>query len=622
MSRRVTILHALALGVTAETPTLDLSCRGCPLRSVAEHKVESENGRLEVTLTVDVVNLITPNTTFKTRLYNGALGGPRLVLQAGDKVELTLVNNLLGFDNTGTWNTPRKLNTTNLHLHGMHISGKYPGDDIRIIVPPQGTQKYEYEIPEDHLPGHHWYHPHHHGGTALQSSGGMYGSIEVHDPEFKQPPEIEAIPVEYIEVLNMPFAGGDKGDMDLENMQSGFNKALLQTEPKYQSPELLLVNGGSEPVISMKKNQWYRYRIGYFSSFHNLWTVIKDAQEWMPGVETGKCEWQLMGHDGNYLDELPRKFGMLPLTQASRVEILLRCTEVGTYSWESIKFGSTEYGLTDDDWTAMFGVGSSADGRIVADSLVAKVATFEVAESTIVAEDLPVYALNRPCYVASTLDADESTILQQSLAFTMDAPLPNTSWPSFNVNGREYAVDQRVFEVPVGGTVEYTYIKADYHSAHIHINPVQLVVASNDAGDELLKTYEENPFSGFALPGDWFDTLIIGTPVLKARQHIDRYVGPMVVHCHLLIHEDYGMMSTIHVTGKEGTRAFAPQDLTYGCDVCYTGATGGRGYCYKDESPTAAPTGPPHDKKGDAASPLSPRVYLAAMVGVLAAVIA
>ena len=57
----------------------------------------------------------------------------------------------------------------------------------------------------------------------------------------------------------MPFAGGDKGDMDLENLPSGFNKALLQTEPKYQSPELLLVNGGSEPVISMKKNQW-RFR--------------------------------------------------------------------------------------------------------------------------------------------------------------------------------------------------------------------------------------------------------------------------------------------------------------------------------------------------------------------------
>ena len=43
------------------------------------------------------------------------------------------------------------------------------------------------------MPGHHWYHPHHHGGTALQNSGGMYGSIEVNDPEFVQPPEIEAL---------------------------------------------------------------------------------------------------------------------------------------------------------------------------------------------------------------------------------------------------------------------------------------------------------------------------------------------------------------------------------------------------------------------------------------------
>ena len=68
------------VGQSRKTSMPARSCRGCPLRSVAEHKVESENGRLEVTLTVDVVNLITPNTTFKTRLYNGALGGPRLVL--------------------------------------------------------------------------------------------------------------------------------------------------------------------------------------------------------------------------------------------------------------------------------------------------------------------------------------------------------------------------------------------------------------------------------------------------------------------------------------------------------------------------------------------------------------
>ena len=60
--------------------------------------------------------------------YTGALGGPRLVLQAGDKVELTLINNLEDRDNTGEWNQPRKPNTTNLHLHGMHVSGRAPAD--------------------------------------------------------------------------------------------------------------------------------------------------------------------------------------------------------------------------------------------------------------------------------------------------------------------------------------------------------------------------------------------------------------------------------------------------------------------------------------------------------------
>ena len=189
------VLICALLGANAEIPTWDVSCVGCPLRSLADHKVESAGGFLATTLTVDVITLKTPNTTFKTRVYNGALGGPRLVLQAGDKVELTLINNLEDRDNTGEWNQPRKPNTTNLHLHGMHVSGRAPGDDITIIVPPRGHYSYSYEIPEDHMPGHHWYHPHHHGGTALQNSGGMYGSIEVNDPEFVQPPEIEALPI-------------------------------------------------------------------------------------------------------------------------------------------------------------------------------------------------------------------------------------------------------------------------------------------------------------------------------------------------------------------------------------------------------------------------------------------
>ena len=70
----------------------------------------------------------------------------------------------------------------------------------------------------------------------------------------------------------------------------------------------------------------------------------------------------------------------------------------------------------------MFGQGPTStgyDGRIGMDSFAATIATFEVSDSAVVAEDLPVYALNRPCYVASTLDEDEALMTQRSLKFSM-----------------------------------------------------------------------------------------------------------------------------------------------------------------------------------------------------------
>ena len=188
-------------------------------------------------------------------------------------------------------------------------------------------------------------------------------------------------------------------------------------------------------------------------------------------------------------------------------------------------------------------------------------------------------------------------------------------------NGAEYAragANAHAFTVPVGGVVEYTYGGAEYHSAHIHINPVQLVTATTDAGESLLKTHEENPFAGFSLEGDWFDTLILGTPVLRTRQLVDRFTGPMVVHCHILIHEDYGMMSTIEVTGEEGTRCLAQQDVIYGCDVCYTGATGGRGYCYKNNTPGAETMAPTPAKESDGAAAPVVGAVAAAVIAVVA----
>ena len=86
---------------------------------------------------------------------------------------------------------------------------------------------------------------------------------------------------------------------------------------------------------------------------------------------------------------------------------------------------------------------------------------------------------------------------------------------------------------------------------------------------------------------------------------------------HILIHEDYGMMSTIKVTGEEGTRCLAQRDVIYGCDVCYTGATGGRGYCYKNNTPGAETMAPTPAESDGAVAPVVGAVA-AAVIAVVA----
>ena len=85
-----------------------------------------------------------------------------------------------------------------------------------------------------------------------------------------------------------------------------------------------------------------------------------------------------------------------------------------------------------------------------------------------------------------------------------------------------------------------------------------------------------------------------------------------------MIHEDYGMMSTIKVTGEEGTRCLAQRDVIYGCDVCYTGASGGRGYCYKNNTPGAETMAPTPAKESDGAAAPVVGAVAAAVIAVVA----
>jgi len=70
-------------------------------------------------------------------------------------------------------------NWTNIHYHGMHVTPASNGDDVLLLIPPDSTYVYGFRIPGNQSAGTHWYHPHKHGSVAIQVLNGMSGALVV-----------------------------------------------------------------------------------------------------------------------------------------------------------------------------------------------------------------------------------------------------------------------------------------------------------------------------------------------------------------------------------------------------------------------------------------------------------
>jgi suppressor of ftsI len=107
------------------------------------------------------------------------------------------------------------------------------------------------------------------------------------------------------------------------------------------------------------------------------------------------------------------------------------------------------------------------------------------------------------------------------------------------INGRLFEADRVNVQVALNATEEWTFRNLTYepHPLHIHVNPFQ-VVARNG------KRHVEPHYRDSALVPP-FGSLTI-------RHRFLDFTGMFVMHCHILFHEDHGMMELIEVYGKDG----------------------------------------------------------------------
>ncbi len=156
-----------------------------------------------------------------------------------------------------------------------------------------------------------------------------------------------------------------------------------------------------------------------------------------------------------------------------------------------------------------------------------------------------------------------TTPYKQFLEFNIDT---NADPVQFLVNGKPYQPDRIDRTLELGKTDEWILTsKLASHPFHIHVNPFQVVavydpngkdVSDINAVDDYDKTAAPDPqYRG--LKGTWKDTIWVknvqgASYKVIVRTKYQRYIGDFVLHCHILDHEDQGMMQNIRITLPDG----------------------------------------------------------------------
>jgi FtsP/CotA-like multicopper oxidase with cupredoxin domain len=115
----------------------------------------SSGGQLATTLRVRYAYQDIGGYRLHLRSYDGMTPGPTLRARPGDLLRIRLVNELppnrdpLPHDH----NLPNRLNTTNFHTHGLHVSPDGIADNVLRDMEPGQTYEIEVPIPASHPPG-------------------------------------------------------------------------------------------------------------------------------------------------------------------------------------------------------------------------------------------------------------------------------------------------------------------------------------------------------------------------------------------------------------------------------------------------------------------------------------
>ncbi|UGY94768.1 multicopper oxidase family protein [Streptomyces gobiensis] len=518
-----------------------LTDEGAPLRDLPE--VRSRGGLLEHTLTLAAARPVVGGRQLHLDTYNGQLPGELLRFRPGDRVRILLRNRMLpsglplnalpplcadkAQDGTGHDHSTghgllgcipeaahnmteghtivQQFVATNLHTHGLQVSPTGSADNVFVRVDPLGSHQYEYDIPDDHPAGLHWYHPHHHGSTTHQAWSGLAGPMVV-EGDIDEVPEIAEMRERTVVISMLRIDGNGENPTAVVLPTGGHNP--FTTIPAVPTRMLSLLNGQLRPVAAIRPGETQRWRVLNSAPHRNMWLHIE-----------GHTLHQI-GQDGIPFGHT-RPVKSIMLSSANRAEFILRGGQPGTYRVYARGYDQGHPGGTRPDLElgTLHVTGSPASGRIPR----------QLVEPPRM-PDLPVAR-------------------RRTLTFSGDISGKHGAGVRFLIDDKLYDLDRIDQEVEAGTVEEWRIVNEDVfqHPLHIHVNPFQVIdVQGIPTGDTSWQTD----------PRIWWDTFRLppgGEFTLRTYFRPDT-TGKTVFHCHILPHEDNGMMGNLLISPEGSLR--------------------------------------------------------------------
>ncbi len=459
------------------------------------------------------------------------LVGPTLRIKAGDVVKVHLNNELppnRGVCDPNSHNPPQCFDYTNLHTHGLHISPKDKSDNVLVSVAPRrdsgerarlcaakegcyaGSFEHEFKIlpardpgiePGVHYPGTFWYHAHHHGSTAAQLASGMAGALIVEDPN--EIPLIQGIRERVMVTQQLAF--DDRGLVDIENVN--------QLRRNWQLGRYTTINGVYKPRVPMCPGEVQRWRLidgGIFEMVPVELAIMNGNRR------AGQIEAQIIATDGITMNgPLPMR-GPRKMGPGYRVDLLVKAPDSLAPGFKAVlrKTGSD---------IVFAGMDQPGDRQVLAEIELQDPGS-AACKSIRVRKLLPPGSLKSPLP-----DLEEVTGKPREVSFGIVNG-------KFEINGREFDHSRihEDFQLKLGDTEEWTLksLSGGVHPFHIHVNAFQVIRNG--------------------VPAEWRDTIIVPRyqkpgDEITIRTRYERFDGTFVLHCHILHHEDLGMMQLVRI---------------------------------------------------------------------------